>query len=176
LQAIVEYSRLVRLPLNKVSSHSKVNEAYYSFVQEFHREPSIDELSEALNMKNKDILLVLKNNGKYISVDAKMGGKDGDSAMTLLDTLACHKNDIPESNLLKESMFQEIGLGMKLLNQRECNVVNSYYGLEGRRPMTLEEIGDECSLTRERVRQIKERALRRIRNSVHGDNLRTFLD
>jgi RNA polymerase primary sigma factor len=127
-------------------------------------------------MKNKDILLVLKNNGKYISVDAKMGGKDGDSAMTLLDTLACHKNDIPESNLLKESMFQEIGLGMKLLNQRECNVVNSYYGLEGRRPMTLEEIGDECSLTRERVRQIKERALRRIRNSVHGDNLRTFLD
>jgi RNA polymerase primary sigma factor len=95
--------------------------------------------------------------------------------MTLLDTLACHENDIPESNLMKESMHEEIRLGMKLLNQREYNVVNSYYGLEGRRPMTLEEIGDECSLTRERVRQIKERALRRIRNSAHGDDLRSFL-
>jgi len=173
LQAIVEYSRIVRLPLNKVGSYNKINEAYLTFIQEFEREPSNEELAELLDMNPKEVANMLKGNGRHVSVDAPMSGEEGDS--TMLDVITDVDDLGPDSKLMEQSLKDEVKQGLSILNIREVEVLSAYYGLEGQKPLTLEEIGEMYGLTRERVRQIKERAIRRLRKSYNRNNLRSYL-
>lgn len=173
LQAIVEYSRMVRLPLNKVSSYSKVNEAYVSFVQEFEREPTHEELASLLDMKLNDIANVLQGGGRHLSMDAPVGGDEGDA--TMMDLFVTDDQASPDLKLMDESLKDEVKYGLSLLSSREIEVLSAYYGLNGHKSLTLEEIGELYGLTRERVRQIKERALRRLRKSVNKNALKSYL-
>ncbi len=173
LQAIVEYSRIVRLPLNKVGSYNKVNEAYLSFIQEYEREPTNSELADVLQMTEKEVANMLRSNGRHISVDAPISGEDGDS--TMLDMISGEGNLEPDTALMEQSLKEEVKQGLSILNIREVEVLSAYYGLDGNKPLTLEEIGELFGLTRERVRQIKERAIRRLRKSYNRNNLRSYL-
>ncbi len=174
LQSIVEYSRIVRLPLNKVGSYNKVNEAYLTFIQKFEREPTHEELAEILGMKPKEITNMLKGNGRHLSFDAPLGTEEGDS--TMLDVVSTQDPDSsPDSQLMDQSLKEEVQQGLSILSPREVEVLSSYYGLNGYKSLTLEEIGDLYGLTRERVRQIKERAIRRLRKSYNRNNLKSYL-
>ena len=174
LQAIVEYSRIVRLPLNKVGSYNKVNEAFLSFVQEFEREPTNEELAELLDMTPKEVANMLKGNGRHLSVDAPLSGEEGDS--TMLDVISAGDEGLsPDGNLMEQSLKEEVQQGLSILSPREVEVLSSYYGLNGYKSLTLEEIGELYGLTRERVRQIKERAIRRLRKSYNRNALKSYL-
>jgi RNA polymerase primary sigma factor len=173
LQAIVEYSRLVRLPLNKVSSYNKINEAFVSFVQEFEREPSHEELSELLDIKVSEITNMLSGGGRHLSMDAPVGGVEGES--TMLDLINLPDQESPDLKLMDQSLKDEVKSGLSRLSPREVEVLSSYYGLNGHKSLTLEEIGELYGLTRERVRQIKERAIRRLRKSVNSNALKSYL-
>jgi len=173
LQAIVEHARIVRLPLNKVGSYKKVNDAVVSFVQEFEREPSDDELGEILEMRPKDITKMKQNGSRHLSFDAPIGGEDGDA--TMLDLLTFDEDASPDNQLMEDSLRDEVKYGLSMLSSREVEVLTAYYGLRGRKAMTLEEIGELYGLTRERVRQIKERSIRRLRKSVNKDSLKSYL-
>jgi RNA polymerase primary sigma factor len=176
LQAIVEQARLVRLPLNKIGSNNRINEAYHSFMQEFEREPSVEELSDLVDLTPKEVRNILRISGKHVSVDAPMTSESGSDAMTMLDTLAYEgSGEEPEGDLMNESLKEEVKNGLATLSKKEVDVISAYYGLNGQQPMTLEEIGYLCDLTRERVRQIKERAIRRLRKSNNRNNLRSYL-
>lgn len=173
LQAIVEYSRIVRLPLNKVGSYHKINGAFRSFVQEFEREPTNEELAELLNITAKDVANVLKGNTRHVSVDAPVSSEEGSA--TMLDFITSGDEDLPDNQLMEESLKEEVQQGLSILSPREVEVLSTYYGLNGYKALTLEEIGDLYGLTRERVRQIKERAIRRLRKSYNRNTLRSFL-
>jgi len=174
LQSIVEYSRIVRLPLNKVGSYNKVNEAFISFVQEFEREPTNEELGEILSITPREINNMLRGNGRHLSFDAPMSGEEGDS--TMLDVIVGSGGaESPDNNLMEQSLKEEVQQGLSILSPREVEVLSSYYGLNGYKSLTLEEIGDLYGLTRERVRQIKERAIRRLRKSYNRNNLKSYL-
>lgn len=173
LQAIVEYSRIVRLPLNKVSSYNKVKEARLSFIQEFEREPSHDELGEILNLKPKDVVKMLQGGAKHLSFDAPMSGEEGEA--TMLDLMVFEGEGSPDLGLMAESLQDEVKYGLSLLSPREVEVLSAYYGLHGNKALTLEEIGELYGLTRERVRQIKERAIRRLRKSVNKNALKSYM-
>jgi RNA polymerase primary sigma factor len=174
LQALVDNSRMVRLPLNKISLQNKVNEAYLNFMQQFEREPSADEIADILGMKEKDVQGIMRLQNHHTSMDAPINGEEDDS-LTLLDTLACNREDIPENELMSQSLRDEIRNNLLNLTLREREVIADYYGLDGEQPLTLDEIGQKIGLTRERVRQIKERALRRLRKSSDRENLRGYL-
>lgn len=173
LQAIVEYSRIVRLPLNKVGSYNKVNEAFLSFIQKFEREPTSEELAEILEMNPKEVNNMLKGNGRHVSVDAPISGEEGDS--TMLDVITGAENMVPDAQMMEQSLRDEVRHGLAILSTREVEVLSAYYGLDGQKPLTLEEIGEMYNLTRERVRQIKERALRRLRKSYNRNALKSYL-
>ena len=173
LQAIVEYARIVRLPLNKVGTYNKVNEAVVSFVQEFEREPSDEELGEILEMSPRDVTKMKQSGSRHISFDAPIGGEEGDA--TMLDLLNLDENDSPDLQLMEDSLKDEVKYGLSMLSPREVDVITAYYGLKNRKAMTLEEIGELYGLTRERVRQIKERAIRRLRKSVNKNSLKSYL-
>jgi len=172
LQAIVEYSRIVRLPLNKVGSYNKINEAYISFVQRFEREPTHQELAEILDLAPKDIRTMLQGNIRHLSFDAPISSEDGSS--TMLDIMPDDDSQ-PDVKLMEESLRAEVREGLSILSPRAIEVLSSYYGLNGKKALTLEEIGELYGLTRERVRQIKERALRRLRKSFNRNKLRSYL-
>ncbi len=173
LQAIVEYSRIVRLPLNKVGSYNKINEAFIAFVQEFEREPTEEELAEILDMTPKDVSNMMKGSIRHVSVDAPIGGEDSDS--TMLDLLADDTGGRPDDALIDQSLKEEVQAGLSILTPREVEVLSAYYGLNGHKALTLEEIGDMYGLTRERVRQIKERAIRRLRKAYNRNALKSYL-
>ncbi len=174
LQAIVEYSRIVRLPLNKVGSYNKVNEAFLTFVQEFERDPTNEELAEILDMTPKEISNMLKGNSRHLSVDAPLNGEEGDS--TMLDLISNGDEGMsPDGDLMEQSLREEVQQGLSILSPREVEVLSSYYGLNGYKALTLEEIGELYNLTRERVRQIKERAIRRLRKAYNRNALRSYL-
>ncbi len=173
LQAIVEYSRMVRLPVNKLASYKRVNEAYVSFVQEFEREPSHEEIADILDIKVKDVAAVLQGGGRHLSVDAPVSNDEGSS--TMLDLISEDGENLPDLKLMEQSLHQEIVNGLAILSPREVEVLKAYYGLNNKSPLNLEEIGELYGLTRERVRQIKERALRRLRKSVNRNALKSYL-
>ncbi len=173
LQAIVEHSRIVRLPLNKVGSYNKVNEAFITFMQEYERDPTNEELAEILEMTPKEVSNMLKNTNRHLSVDAPISGEEGDS--TMLDVIPSNLNLSPDDTLMEESLKEEVQQGLSILAPREVQVLSAYYGLNGSQPLTLEEIGEQYGLTRERVRQIKERAIRRLRKSYNKNALRSYL-
>ncbi|MBK9735716.1 MAG: RNA polymerase sigma factor RpoD/SigA [Saprospiraceae bacterium] len=173
LQAIVEYSRMVRLPLNKMTAYNKVNEAYVTFVQKNEREPTHEELAEILGVNPKDIANMLRGGNRHISVDAPLSDDEG--SLSMVDMLTLGDEDSPDLKLMEESVRKEVVEGLEILSPREIQVVSSYYGLDGNKPLTLEEIGDLYGLTRERVRQVKERAIRRMRKSLSKNSLKSFL-
>jgi RNA polymerase primary sigma factor len=173
LQAIVEYSRMVRLPLNKMTAYNKVNDAYVAFVQKNEREPTNEELAEILGVSTKDIANMVRGANRHISVDAPL--TDDEGSMTMVDMMTLGDEDSPDLKLMEESVRKEVVEGLEILSPREIQVVTAYYGLDNNKPLTLEEIGDLYGLTRERVRQIKERAIRRMRKSLNKNAMRSFL-
>jgi len=172
LQAIVEYSRMVRLPLNKMTSYNKINDAWVAFVQKHEREPSNEELAELIGVQPADIQNMLRGGNRHISVDAPLSDEEG--AATLVDMMTLGEEDSPDLKLMEESVRKELVEGLEILSPREVQVLISYYGLDGNKSLNLEEIGEKYGLTRERVRQIKERAIRRMRKSMAKNSVKTF--
>jgi RNA polymerase primary sigma factor len=173
LQAIVENSRIVRMPLNKVGSYNKVNDAYISFVQQFEREPSDEELGEVLGLSEREIQNLFRSGSRHVSLDAPLNGLEEGEA-TMLDVMMPESGGEADYNLMAQSLQEEVALGLSSLSPREMEVISSYYGLNGYQALSLDEIGELYGLTRERVRQIKERGLRRLRK-VHSAVLKTYL-
>ena len=161
LQAIIEYSRIVRLPVNKVTSYNKVQKAYSAFFQEFEREPSIEELSDLLDLPSNLISELLSLNNKHLSFDSPLGSEENDS--TLMDFYVETDYEQTDDSLLRESLDKDIDIKLNILSPREKEVLKSFYGLSGSEELSLDEIGDMFGLSGERVRQIKERAIQKLR-------------
>ena len=174
LQAIVEHSRIVRLPVNKVGSYNRINDAFISFIQEFEREPSTDELAELLGVTPKEISNMLRGNIRHVSMDAPLSNSE-DSDTTMLDMMSDDEFALPDAGLMEQSLIDEVQQGLSILSPREVEVLSAYYGLNGMKALNFEEIGDLYDLSRERVRQIKERAIRRLRKSYNKNELKTYL-
>ncbi|TNE54113.1 MAG: RNA polymerase sigma factor RpoD/SigA [Bacteroidetes bacterium] len=173
LQALAEQARIVRLPLNKIGTINKINKAYSELEQHLERPPSASELAEHMGLSTEDVRQSLRNNGRHVSMDAPLlEGDEGSSSM--YDVLP---NDLagPEQDLVVESLRKDIERSLSTLTMREGEVVRLYYGLNGRPPHTLEEIGERFDLTRERVRQIKEKAIRRLKHTSRSRMLRSYL-
>jgi RNA polymerase primary sigma factor len=171
LQAIAEQSRIVRLPLNQVSSVNKINRLLSKFEQENERHPSKEEISEKLDLPEEKVEEAMSVNSRHVSVDAPfVDGEDN----SLLDVLVNDNAPMADRSLVQESLKAEIHNALKGLNERERNVVEAFYGIN-QPEMTLEEIGTKYGLTRERVRQIKEKAIRRLRTSTKNKILKTYL-
>lgn len=174
LQAIVEYSRIVRMPHNKSTSYNRLNEAYVSFVQEFEREPTHEELAELLNVNIRDVINAMPGASRHVSFDAPVSS-DEDS-FTLLDMIETDGEMQPDLKLMEESLRLDIQYSLNALAPREAEVLAYYFGLKGEKPLTLDEIGVALELTRERVRQIKERAIRRLRKTMKKNTtMRTYI-
>jgi len=172
LQALAEQSRIVRLPLNRVGALNKIGKAYSNLEQEFEREPSPGELANELKMDVNEVADTLKISGRHVSMDAPFAqGEDN----RLLDVLQNDQQPKPDFLLMNESLKQEIRRALSTLTERESEVIKLYFGLEDEHPLTLEEIGEKFNLTRERVRQIKEKAIRRLRHASRSKNLRSYL-
>ena len=171
LQAIAEQSRIVRLPLNQVGSVAKVNRVLSKFEQENERRPSVDEISERIDLPEDKIDDALRAQNKHISMDAPIyEGEDGN----MLDTMVNDDSPMADYQLLKESLKEEIHSALNGLCDREKSVIEAFDGI-GMPEMTLDEIGSKYGLTRERVRQIKEKAIRRLRNNTYNEVLKTYL-
>lgn len=171
LQAISEQSRIVRLPLNQVGSVNKIAHEINRFEQEFERKPSLDEIAEKIDLPEEKIDEAMNINGHHISVDAPfVDGEDN----SLLDVMANENSPMADSSLVEESLRAEIQNALNVLNERERNVIEASYGIN-RPELTLEEIGAKFGLTRERVRQIKEKAIRKLRSCSKNKILKTFL-
>lgn len=172
LQALAEQSRIVRLPLNRVGSLNKISKTFSELEQQFEREPSPDELAEVLEVPTSEIVDTLKISGRHVSMDAPfVQGEENN----LLDILENDSEDTPDSTLISDSLRREVQRALSTLTQREADVIALYFGLNGEHSMTLEEIGEKFSLTRERVRQIKEKAIRRLRHTSRSKALKTYL-
>jgi RNA polymerase primary sigma factor len=172
LQALAEQSRIVRLPLNKIGSINKINKTYAKLEQEFEREPNAEEIAEALDITEAEVKESMKNAGRHVSMDAPLV-QDEDNNM--YDVLKSDEVITPETELLYESLRKEIDRAIGTLTQREADVIRLYFGLNGSHPMTLEEIGEKFDLTRERVRQIKEKAIRRLKHTNRSKILKSYL-
>jgi RNA polymerase primary sigma factor len=172
LQALAEQSRIVRLPLNKVGALNKIGKKLSQLEQEFEREPSANEIAEELDMSVYEVADTLKSAGKHISMDAPFAqGEDN----KLLDVIPSENEPMPDHELMRESLRKEIEEALDTLDQREKEVVKLYFGIGYEHPLTLEEIGEKFKLTRERVRQIKEKAIRKLRHHSRSKALRAYL-
>ena len=171
LQAIAEQSRIVRLPLNQVGSVNKISKTFSNLEQKFEREPSPEELAEVLKLTAKEIAEAMKNAGRHVSMDAPFAEGEDNS---LLDVLENNEEVDPDSNLMIDSVRNEIQRVLSILSNREADVISLYYGLNNEEPWSLEDIGEKFNLSKERVRQIKEKALRRLRNAVKSMSLKSF--
>ncbi len=172
LQALAEQSRIVRLPLNKIGSINKINKTFARLEQDNQRPPSPEEIAKELDMSINDVKESMKNSGRHVSMDAPLiEGEDSN----LYDVLRSGESPIPDMNLLHESLKTEILRALDTLTPREADVVSLYFGLGEGHPMTLEEIGETFELTRERVRQIKEKAIRRLKHTSRSKILKTYL-
>ena len=172
LQALAEQSRIVRLPLNRVGALNKIGKKFSELEQEFEREPSANELAEELDMTLFEVADTLKISGRHLSMDTPFSqGEDN----RLLDVIQNDQQPLPDSSLMSESLKIEVRRALATLNDREAEVIRLYYGLDREHSLTLEEIGEKFSLTRERVRQIKEKAIRRLRHASRSKTLRSYL-
>jgi RNA polymerase primary sigma factor len=171
LQAIAEQSRIVRLPLNQVGSVNKINRALSKFEQENERRPSAEEISDNIDLPQEKVEDAMKVSGRHISVDAPF--VDGEEN-SLLDVLVNNDSPMADKSLINESLHEEINHAMKMLNERERNIIEAFFGIN-QSEMTLEEIGDKYGLTRERVRQIKEKAIRKLRQNTKNKLLKSYL-
>lgn len=172
LQALAENSRIVRLPLNKVGVLNKVLRTYSILEQQLGRSPEAEEIADELQLKTHEVTEILRNVGRHISVDAPLSQDEG---TTMIEQMMHEDGPTPEKNLIYESLKTEIGRIISTLSTREAEVIRCYFGLAHNYPMTLEEIGERYHLTRERVRQIKEKAIRQLKHTTKSEVLRTYL-
>jgi len=172
LQALAEQSRIVRLPLNKIGAINKINKAYARLEQEFEREPNFEEIALLLEISENEVKDSIRNSGRHVSMDAPLM-QDEDNNM--YDVLRSDDIPTPESGLIYESLRKEVERAISTLTPRESDVIRFYFGLNGSYPMTLEEIGEKFELTRERVRQIKEKAIRRLKTTSRSNILQSYL-
>jgi RNA polymerase primary sigma factor len=172
MQALAEHARIVRLPLNRVGVINKVNVVARELSQQYDREPTTEEISQALELPDADVKEALNTESYYLSLDQPFYNSDDGN---LKDYISNPNSLMPDAPLLTDSLKHEIRRVLKTLSSREENIIKMYFGLDYDRPLTLEEIGDRLKLTRERVRQIKERALIRLRHQSRSQNLRLFL-
>ena len=172
LQALAEQARIVRLPLNKIGSISKINKTFTLLEQEFQREPTNEEMAEILNTSTELIEDSLSISNTHMSMDAPVGD---DESNNLYDILLNNDSPSPDNELITGSLRKEIERSLATLGEREADILRYYFGLNGYPPYTLEEIGDEFGLTRERVRQIKEKAVKKLKNQYRNRLLRSYL-
>ncbi len=172
LQALAEQSRIVRLPLNKIGSINKINKAYAKLEQKYERAPNVNEIANLLEITENEVKESMKNAGRHVSMDAPLI-QDEDNNM--YDVLRNDEGPTPETKLMYDSLKKEIGRAISTLTPREADVIKLYFGLNQSHPMTLEEIGERFDLTRERVRQIKEKAIRRLKHTSRSKILKTYL-
>ena len=173
LQAVAEQARIVRLPVNKIGTINRINKAYAHLEQEFCREPKIEEIANLLDMSEADVKESLRNSPRHLSMDASLT-QDEDN--NLYDVLKSESSPMPDRELLRESLQLEISKLMEILNPRSADIIKMYYGIGIKHPLTLEEIAERHDISRERVRQIKEKAIRRLKNSSKSRNLKSYLD
>jgi RNA polymerase primary sigma factor len=171
---LAEQARIVRLQLNKIGNINKINRAYSELEQKFERPPSADELAEFLNCSTEEVKQSLSQNGRHVSMDAPLVEGD-ESSSSMYDVMSGDSLPSPDSNLVLESLRKDIRSSLTTLTQRESDVISMFYGLDGKAPMSLEEIGDKFDLTRERVRQIKEKAIRRLKHTSKNKTLKSYL-
>ena len=172
LQALAEQSRIVRLPLNRVGSLNKISKTFSELEQKFEREPSPEELAEVLEVTAAEVVDTMKISGRHVSMDAPFVQGEENS---LLDVLENDGDEKPDDGLMTDSLRKEVQRALSTLTQREADVITLYFGLNGEHAMTLEEIGEKFNLTRERVRQIKEKAIRRLRHTSRSKTLKPYL-
>ncbi len=172
LQALAEQSRIVRLPLNRVGSLNKISKSFSELEQKFEREPSPEEIAEVLELTTSEVVDTLKISGRHVSVDAPfVQGEEN----RLLDVLEDEDEASPDQGLMSDSLRKEVQRALSTLTKREGDVITLYFGLNGEHALTLEEIGEKFALTRERVRQIKEKAIRRLRHTSRSKALKPYL-
>lgn len=174
LQALAEQARVVRLPLNKIATINKINRAFSELEQRFERPPTHEELADALEMNVEDIRQSYANSGRHVSMDAPLKDDD-ESSSSMLDVMENTELNTPDTALMKESLQKEIERSLSTLTMREGDIIRLYFGLNNRPPMTLEEIGMYFDLTRERVRQIKEKGIRRMKHNSRSKLLKSYL-
>ena len=172
LQALAEQSRIVRLPLNRVGSLNKISRTFSQLEQKYEREPTTEELANVLDVTVNEVDDTMKVSGRHASLDASFVQGEESS---LLDVLENTSEEKPDSELMSDSLRQEIRQLLATLTEREADVILLYFGLNGKHPMTLEEIGARFQLTRERVRQIKEKGIKKLRNSSRSEVLKLYL-
>ncbi len=172
MQALAEQSRIVRLPLNRVGSLNKITKTFSELEQKFQREPSPEELADVLEVTTEEVVDTLKIGGRHVSMNAPFvqGEENG-----LLDVLENDSEETPDQGLIMDSLRREVQRALSTLTLREADVIAFYFGLNGEQAMTLEEIGEKFNLTRERVRQIKEKATRRLRHNSRSRALKSYL-
>jgi len=172
LQALGDHARIVRLPLNRIGALNKIAKAYNELEQTYERTPNVEELSKELEMDVNEVSYALEIAGRHISMDAAFSDDNDNS---LLDVIQNDNQPEPDSTLMKESLKNEIDLALSTLTEREAIVIRYYFGLDTEYSLTLEELGEKLNLTRERVRQIKEKAVRRLRHASKSRNLAAYL-
>ena len=172
LQALGDHARIVRLPLNRIGALNKIAKAYNELEQTYERQPNVEELSKELEMDVNEVSYALEIAGRHISMDAAFSDDNDNS---LLDVIQNDNQPEPDSTLMKESLKNEIELALSTLTEREATVIRYYFGLDTEYSLTLEELGEKLNLTRERVRQIKEKAVRRLRHASKSRNLAAYL-
>ena len=174
MQAVVEQSRIIRLPVAKIGAYTKITKAFQNFEQEYQREPDVEELMEMLGMTKEEIDEYFRVNTMTLSTDSKFGSiEDGSGALS--DTLYDKTDISPEDELMQKNVESELNNAISQLTEREAEIIGCYFGLNGKQPMTLEEIGEKFNLTRERVRQIKEKCIRQLKESTSPHLLMAYI-
>lgn len=174
LQALAEQARIVRLPLNKIGSINKINKTFSNLEQNFEREPTPEEIAKVLEITEDDVKEAMKINGRHVSMDAPLVSGE-EEANNMYDVMMSEDSPKPDMTLINESLRKEIERALTTLTPREADIIRLYFGLGGAHPKTLEEIGETFDLTRERVRQIKEKAIRRLKHTSRSRILKTYL-
>ena len=172
LQALAEQARIVRLPLNKIGSINKINKKLNQLEQDFEREPSADEIAKALEISPNEVKKSMANSGRHVSMDAPISSEEEG---TMYDVMQSDDMPSPDKTLINDSLRKEIDRALTTLSRREGDILRCYFGLNSQPPSTLEEIGEKFDLTRERVRQIKEKAIRRLKHTSRSKNLKMYL-
>jgi RNA polymerase primary sigma factor len=174
MQAIADQSRVVRLPLNRISDLTKIGKAYRDLEQEYERKPTTEELSQFLEVSSDEVAFALQISGRQISMDAPLKAGD-ENKNSLMDVLSDKDEPSPDKDLLNDSLKNEIRHALRFLSEREASVIKLSFGIDADNSATLEEIGERFNLTRERIRQIKEKALIKLRESKRSDRLKIYL-
>jgi RNA polymerase primary sigma factor len=172
LQALAEQSRVVRLPLNRVGSLNKLSKTFSELEQKFQREPSAEEMADELQVSLEEVRSTMQSGGRHISVDAPFVQGESNN---LLDVLTNDTEETPDSNLMRDSLKREVSRALATLPERESEIISDYFGLNGNHSLTLEEIGEKFNITRERVRQIKEKATKRLKHTSRSKSLKAYL-